>query len=332
MVIPIGGLGYGPLPLAQTRRSAIVEQTHEEDSLMAREHYGDLVAFLAVARARSFTKAAAQLGVSQSALSHAMRQLEARLEVRLLTRSTRSVAPTDAGERLLASITPRFEEIDAEVAAVREMRGKLTGTLRITTADYAYHTVLWPVLQKLLPTQPDLRVETIIDHGLTDIVAQRFDLGIRYGDQVAKDMIAVRIGPDIRMTVVGAPDFLGQRPRPKTPQDLTSFPCINMHLASYGGLYAWQLEKGKEEVQVRVDGQLSFNGIMQVVEAAVAGFGLAFVPENLVDAHVRSGRLEYVMQDWFPTWPGLHAYYPSRRQSVPALRLVVDALRFPQRT
>jgi DNA-binding transcriptional LysR family regulator len=297
---------------------------------MARENYGDLVAFLAVARAKSFTRAAAQLGVSQSALSHAMRQLEARLDVRLLTRSTRSVAPTEAGERLLASITPRFEEIDAEVAAIRELRGKLTGTLRITTADYAFHTVLWPALQRLLPLQPDLKVETIIDHGLTDIVAQRFDLGIRYGDQVAKDMIAVRIGPDIRMTVVGSPAYLGKRPRPKTPQDLTEFPCINLHLASYGGLYAWQLEKGKREVQVRVDGQLNFNGILQVVDAAVAGFGLAFIPEDLAEPHVRAGNLEYLLRDWSPIWPGLHAYYPSRRQSSPALRLVVDALRYPR--
>lgn len=297
---------------------------------MARKNYGDLVAFLAVARAKSFTRAAAQLGVSQSALSHAMRQLEARLDVRLLTRSTRSVAPTEAGERLLASITPRFEEIDAEVAAIRELRGKLTGTLRITTADYAFHTVLWPALQRLLPLQPDLKVETIIDHGLTDIVAQRFDLGIRYGDQVAKDMIAVRIGPDIRMTVVGSPAYLGKRPRPKTPQDLTEFPCINLHLASYGGLYAWQLEKGKREVQVRVDGQLNFNGILQVVDAAVAGFGLAFIPEDLAEPHVRAGNLEYLLRDWSPIWPGLHAYYPSRRQSSPALRLVVDALRYPR--
>jgi DNA-binding transcriptional LysR family regulator len=297
---------------------------------MARENYGDLVAFLAVARAKSFTRAAAQLGVSQSALSHAMRQLEARLDVRLLTRSTRSVAPTEAGERLLASITPRFEEIDAEVAAIRELRGKLTGTLRITTADYAFHTVLWPALQRLLPLQPDLKVETIIDHGLTDIVAQRFDLGIRYGDQVAKDMIAVRIGPDIRMTVVGSPTYLGKRIRPKTPQDLTEFQCINLHLASYGGLYAWQLEKGKREVQVRVDGQLNFNGILQVVDAAVAGFGLAFIPEDLAEPHVRAGNLEYLLHDWAPVWPGLHAYYPSRRQSSPALRLVVDALRYPR--
>jgi len=295
---------------------------------MARENYGDLLAFLAVAREQSFTKAAAQLGISQSALSHAIRLLETRLDVRLLNRSTRSVTPTEAGDRLIASITPHFEEIDAEVVAVKGLRGKLSGTLRITTADYAFHTVIWPKLQELLPAYPDLKVETIIDHGLTDIVAQRFDLGIRYGDQVAKDMIAVRIGPDIRMTVVGAPQYLKGKSRPRTPQDLLGFRCINLYLASYGGLYAWQLEKGKSEVQVRVDGQLSFNGIVQVVEAVVAGFGLAFIPEDLAEPHVKAGHLQYVLQDWSPVWPGLHAYYPSRRQSSPALRLVVDALRY----
>jgi DNA-binding transcriptional LysR family regulator len=299
---------------------------------MKRDSYSDLLSFLAVARERSFTRAAAQLGVSQSALSHAVRQLETRLDVRLLTRSTRSVAPTEAGERLMQAVAPRFEEIDQEINALGELRGKATGTIRITTTDYALQTVVWPRMTQVLPQYPDLRVETVIDYGLIDIVAQRFDLGIRYGDQVAKDMIAVRLTVPTRITIVAAPSYLQGKTAPQSPQDLARHRCINLWLSSYGGIYAWELERDGQEVQVRVDGQLTFNSILQVVEAATAGFGIAFVPEDLVQAHVEAGRLVYVMEDWFPTWPGLFAYYPSRRQSSMALRVVVDALRYDPST
>jgi DNA-binding transcriptional LysR family regulator len=294
---------------------------------MPRENFGDLLAFLAVARERSSTRAAAQLGISQSALSHAIQVLEARLGVRLLTRTTRSVSPTEAGERLLLSVGPRFEEIEGELAAVSELRDKPSGTIRINSADYALNTIVWPKLQKILPSYPELKIETVVDYGLTDIVAERFDLGIRWGDQVAKDMIAVRIGPDIRMLVVGSPKYLAKHPRPKVPQDLTDHQCINLHLPSFGGLYAWELQKGKRELHVRVEGQVSFNSIFHVVDAAVAGFGLGFVPEDLATPHLTSGRLQCVLEDWSPLWPGLHAYYPSRKQSSRALTLVVDTLR-----
>lgn len=297
---------------------------------MPRENYGDLLAFLAVARERSFTRAAAQVGISQSALSHAIQELEARLGVRLLTRTTRSVSPTEAGQRLLLSLSPRFEEIDLELAAVSELRGKPAGTIRINTSDYALNTIVWPKLKPVLLQYPGLKVETVVDYGLVDIVAERFDLGVRYGDQVAKDMIAVRIGPDVRMTIVGSPSYLKDRPRPRTPQDLTNHQCINMYLPSYGGLYPWELQKGKRELHVRVEGQLVFNSIFKIVEAALAGYGLAFVPEDLVRSDVKAGRLQWVLEDWFPTWPGLHVYYPSRRQSSRALTLVIDALRYKQ--
>ena len=297
---------------------------------MPRENYGDLLAFLAVARERSFTRAAAQVGISQSALSHAIQELEARLGVRLLTRTTRSVSPTEAGQRLLLSLSPRFEEIDLELAAVSELRGKPAGTIRINTSDYALNTIVWPKLKPVLLQYPELKVETVVDYGLVDIVAERFDLGVRYGDQVAKDMIAVRIGPDVRMTIVGSPSYLKDRPRPRTPQDLTNHQCINMYLPSYGGLYPWELQKGKRELHVRVEGQLVFNSIFKIVEAALAGYGLAFVPEDLVRSDVKAGRLQWVLEDWFPTWPGLHVYYPSRRQSSRALTLVIDALRYKQ--
>ena len=297
---------------------------------MPRENYGDLLAFLAVARERSFTRAAAQVGISQSALSHAIQELEARLGVRLLTRTTRSVSPTEAGQRLLLSLSPRFEEIDLELAAVSELRGKPAGTIRINTSDYALNTIVWPKLKPVLLQYPELKVETVVDYGLVDIVAERFDLGVRYGDQVAKDMIAVRIGPDVRITIVGSPSYLKDRPRPRTPQDLTNHQCINMYLPSYGGLYPWELQKGKRELHVRVEGQLVFNSIFKIVEAALAGYGLAFVPEDLVRSDVKAGRLQWVLEDWFPTWPGLHVYYPSRRQSSRALTLVIDALRYKQ--
>lgn len=295
---------------------------------MARENYSDLLAFMAVARERSFTRAADQLGISQSALSHIIRNLEARLGLRLLTRTTRSVSPTEAGERLLRNVAPRFEEIDSELAALRELRDKPSGTIRITATDQAIDTILWPKLSKILPDYPDLKIEFSSDYGLSDIVADRFDMGVRLGDQVAKDMIAVRIAPDMRMTIVGSPAYLAGRPLPTSPQDLTRHTCINLRLPTRGGLYAWELQKDGRECQVRVEGQVTFNGIYPILDAALAGFGLAYIPEELVQPHVAAGRLLYVLQDWFPTFPGLHIFYPSRRQSSRALALVVDTLRY----
>ena len=295
---------------------------------MQRANVHDLLAFLAVARDRSFTKAAAKLGVSQSALSHTIRGLEARLGLRLLTRTTRSVSPTEAGERLLLTAGPRFEEIEAELEALSELREKPAGTIRITATDHAADTILWPKLAKFLPQYPDIKVEIIIDYGLTDIVAQRYDAGVRSGEQVAKDMIAVRIGSDMRVAVVGTPSYFTKRSLPKKPQDLTGHNCINLRLPTYGGLYAWEFEKGKRELKVRVEGQLIFNGTAQMLNAALAGFGLAYVPEDLAQPHLAAGRLKRVLEDWCPPYSGYHLYYPSRRQSSPAFALLVDALRY----
>jgi len=295
---------------------------------MQRGTLDDLLAFMAVARQRSFTKAAAQLGVSQSALSHTVRELEAQLGVRLLTRTTRSVSPTEAGERLLGTIGPRFEEIDAELAGLSEFRDKPAGTIRISATDHVTDTLLWPRLTGFLRQYPDIKVEIIVDYGLTDIVAERFDAGVRDGEQVAKDMIAVRIGPDMRMAVVGAPAYFKTRQRPTRPQALVDHTCINLRLPTHGGLYAWEFEKGGRELRVRVDGQLVFNGTNQMLNAALAGFGLAYVPEDLVAPHIARGRLVRVLEDWCPPFPGSHLYYPSRRQPSPAFTLLVDALRY----
>jgi DNA-binding transcriptional LysR family regulator len=295
---------------------------------MARESINDLVAFLAVARERNFTRAAAKLGVSQSALSHTIRDLEARLGVRLLTRTTRSVSPTQAGERLLHTIGPRLDEIDAELAALSEFRDKPAGTIRITATDYAADTILLPKLAKFLRQYPDIKIEIIVDYGLTDIVAGRYDAGVRAGEQVAKDMIAVRIGPDMRSAVVGAPSYFKDRAEPKRPQDLIGHNCINLHLPTHGGLYAWEFEKDGRELKVRVEGQLVFNGTFQMLNAALAGFGVAYVPEDLVLPHLAKGRVKRVLEDWCPPYPGYHLYYPSRRQSSAAFGLLVDALRY----
>jgi len=294
---------------------------------MQRGHLDDLLAFLAVAREGSFTKAAAKLGVSQSALSHTVRELETRLGVRLLSRTTRSVAPTEAGERLLHNLGPRFDEIDAEVAAISELREKPAGSIRITATEYALDTILWPKLVKFVRQYPDIKVEVFIDNGLTDIVAQRFDAGVRAGEQVAKDMIAVRIGPDMRMAVVGAPSYLKKHLAPEKPQDLIGHSCINLRLLTHGGLYAWEFKKAGRELKVRVDGQLTFNGTFQMLDAALAGFGLAYVPEDLAQPHIGRGRLKRVLADWCPPYSGYHLYYPSRRQSSAAFALLVDALR-----
>jgi DNA-binding transcriptional LysR family regulator len=295
---------------------------------MARDNLNDLTAFLAVARERSFTGAAAKLGVSQSALSHTIRELETRLGVRLLARTTRSVAPTDAGERLLGTIGPRLEEIEAELASLREMSGKPAGNIRITAGEHSAEAILWPALAKLLPAYPDIKVELVIDYGLTDIIAKRYDAGVRLGEQIAKDMIAVRIGPDLRMAVVAAPSYFAKHARPKQPQDLTGHDCINLRLPTYGGVYAWEFEKNGREMKVRVDGQLVFNNIALRLDAALAGFGLAYLPEDQVRTHIADGRLVRVLLDWCPKFSGYHLYYPSRRQATPAFALLVDALRY----
>jgi DNA-binding transcriptional LysR family regulator len=295
---------------------------------MRREELADLTAFLAVAEAGSFTRAAARLGTSQSALSHTIRRLEANLGLRLLARTTRSVAPTEAGERLLETLRPALDDIDARLAALSELRDKPTGTVRINTSENAAETILWPALQKLLPAYPDVKVELVVESGLIDIVAGRFDAGVRLGEQVARDMIAVRIGPDLRMAAVAAPAYLARHPAPATPHDLARHDCINLSLATRGDLYAWEFEKDGRELRVRVEGQLVFNKASLVVEAAVAGFGLALVPDDHVTDALADGRLVRVLEDWCPPFAGYHLYYPSRRQQSPAFALVVDALRW----
>jgi len=294
---------------------------------MQRGNLDQLVAFIAVARERSFTAAAAKLNVSQSALSHTIRELEERLGVRLLTRTTRSVSPTEAGERLLRNIGPRLDEIEGELAALREFRDKPSGTIRITATEFAIDAVLLPKLAPVLKGYPDIKVEMIVDYGLTDIVAQQYDAGVRSGEQVAKDMIAVRIGPDMRMAVVGAPSYFKKRAEPRRPQELIGHNCINLRLPTHGNVYAWEFEKGSRELRVRVEGQLTFNGTAQLLNGALAGCGLAYVPEGLVKQHIEKGRLKRVLADWCPPYSGYHLFYPSRRQSSAAFAVVVNALR-----
>lgn len=295
---------------------------------MRRDDLGDLLAFISVARERSFTKAAARLGVSQSALSHTVTGLEARLGIRLLTRTTRSVSPTEAGEHLLQRLGPHFEEIEAGLASVREMRDKPAGTIRITADEYSAETILWPALRKLLPRYPDIKVEVSADNSFTDIAAKRFDAGVRLGEALAPGMIATPIGPKVRWVVVGAPSYFAKHPRPKTPKDLTQHNCINVRTETHGALYAWEFEKGQRKLNVKVEGQLVFNKLPLIVEAAVAGLGLAFVFEGMIEKHVKEGRLERVLDDWCPPFPGYHLYYPSRRYSSPAFALLVEALRY----
>jgi len=294
---------------------------------MARENLNDIVAFLAVAREKNFTKAAAKLGVSQSALSHTIRALEARLGLRLLTRTTRSVSPTEAGERLLSAVGPHFEDIQAELDALSVLRDKPSGAVRITAGLHVTETILWPKLQPLLRKYPDIKVEIIVDYGLANIVADRFDAGVRLGEQVAKDMVAVRIGPDLRFVIVAAPSYFADRPEPKAPQDLTAHNCINLRLPTYGGIYAWEFERAGRELNVRVEGQLVFNSSKQILDAALAGFGVAYLPEDTVKPHLERGRLKQVLDNWCAPFPGYHLYFPSRRQSSPAMSLVIDALR-----
>jgi DNA-binding transcriptional LysR family regulator len=295
---------------------------------MDRETLKDLTAFLAVAKTQSFTRAAAQLGMSQSALSHTINALEARLGLRLLTRTTRNVTPTTAGDRLAQIAGPRLEEIDAELAALNDLRVKPSGLIRLTATEYATQMILVPALAKLLPDYPDIQVEVVVDNGLTDIVSERIDAGVRAGEQVAKDMIAVRIGPDLRMAAVASPAYFAAHGKPRTPQDLTDHNCINLRLATYGGLYAWEFERGRREVRVKVEGQLVFNSPEPILKSALAGLGLAYLEEGQVAPHLESGALERVLADWSPPYPGFHLYYPSRRQPTAAFILLVEALRW----
>jgi DNA-binding transcriptional LysR family regulator len=294
---------------------------------MQRTNLNDLTAFITVARERNFTRAAAKLGISQSSLSHIIRDLETRLGIRLLTRTTRSVSPTVPGEHLINTVGPRLEEIEAELSSLADLREKPIGTVRITATDYATDTVLWPKLVGFLRSYPDIKVEITTDYGLTDIVAERYDAGVRYGEQVAKDMIAVRIGPIMRIAVVGTPSYFKKRPEPKRPQDLIDHNCINLRLPTHGGLYAWEFERGGRELRVRVEGQLTFNGTSQMLNAALSGFGLAYIPEDLALPHIAKGRLKRVLEAWCPPYSGYHLYYPSRRQSS-AFALLVEALRY----
>lgn len=295
---------------------------------MMRKNFHDLLAFIVVAREGSFTRAAAQLGVSQSALSQTIRGLEERLGLQLLNRTTRSVSPTEAGERLLKTVAPCIEEIEAELASLSELREKPAGTIRITTGAYAAESILWPKLSKALADYPDIKIEIDVDNSFTDIVAQRYDMGVRLGNEVEKDMIAVRIGPDVRMAAVGSPSYFAKHTLPRTPHDLMEHNCINMRFPTYGDLYAWEFEKEGQALKVRADGQWVFNTIHQVTTAAVEGFGLANLPEEVFRPYINEGRLMRVLDDWCPVFTGYHLYYPSRRQSSPAFKLVVDALRY----
>lgn len=294
---------------------------------MARDNISDLTTFLAVARERSFTKAAAQLRLSPSSLSHTIRGMEERLGVRLLTRTTRSVSLTDAGERLLQTVGPHFEEIDAALSALTELRDKPAGSVRITAGEHAAVAVIWPAVETLLPDYPDIKVEIIIDHGFTDIVAERFDAGVRLGEEVDKDMIAVPIGPEMRMAVIGTPSYFARHPKPLTPQDLTAHRCINIRLPTFGGFHAWEFEKDGRELRVRVDGPLAFNGSRLALAAARSGAGLAYLFEDHVREDIAAGRLIRVLSDWCPPFSGYHLYYPSRRQLSPAFAILADALR-----
>jgi DNA-binding transcriptional LysR family regulator len=295
---------------------------------MSRQNINDLLAFRAVARERSFTRAAARIGVSPSALSHTIRRLEEQLGIRLLTRTTRSVAPTAAGERLLGSIGPHFDGIEAELAALSELRDKPAGTIRITTGDHVSETILEPAVAKLLRDYPDIQVEISVDMGFVDIVAERFDAGIRLGETVAQDMVAVRIGPDLRMAAVAAPSYFERHKPPRTPHDLAEHNCINLRFPTLGGLYAWEFEKAGRAINVRVGGQLIVNDIALARKAVLDGVGIAYLPEDYLRPEIEAGVLTRVLEEWCPPFPGYYLYYPSRRQQSAAFALLVDALRY----
>ncbi|MGP4669606.1 LysR family transcriptional regulator [Agrobacterium pusense] len=294
---------------------------------MLREDVKDLLWFIEVAREQSFTRAAATLGTSQSTLSHTIKDLEARLGVRLLTRTTRSVATTEAGERLLQSLVPRFDGIEADLADLVAFREKPSGTVRLTLSDHALQTIVWPKLSRVLSDNPDVKVELYSDNGMRNIVEERFDAGVRLGESVDKDMIAVRIGPDWRLLAVASPAYLEKHGVPATPQDLVGHVCIKTRQATWGGFYAWEFEKDGRELRVRVEGQLSFNSSISQIDAAVQGYGIAYIPEDLVEDHLQAGTLQPVLADWSEPFTGYHLYYPSRRQMSPAMALIVDALR-----
>lgn len=290
--------------------------------------FNNLAAFAAVAREKSFTRAAAQLRVSPSALSQTISSLEERLGMRLLTRTTRSVSCTEAGERLMRTVAPRLGEIELELAALTELRDRPAGTLRITAGEHPAISVLQPALRKFLPDYPDVKVEIIIDSALTDIAAEGYDAGVRMGEQVAKDMIAVRIGPQMRMALVGSPDYFVRHLAPREPQDLADHNCITTRMPTYGGLATWGLERDGREVKVRAEGQLIFNSLTIRIQSALDGLGLAYVPEDQALPHLAEGRLVRVLEEWCPSFPGYHLYYPSRRHPSPALTLLVDMLRY----
>lgn len=294
---------------------------------MARDNINDILIFLEVARERSFTRAAAKLGMSQSGLSHIVRGLETRMGVQLLARTTRSVAPTEAGKRLMDTVAPRFEEIEAEIAAISDLGGSPAGTIRITAIDHVIDSVIWPRIAHLLPQYPDLRIEINSDYRLHDIVSERYDIGVRWGDQVEQDMIAVRLSADMRMAIVGSPDYFKGRTVPASPQDLLLHNCVTLRLATSGGVYAWELRDGERALEVRVSGQATFNSAYQMLNAAVSGVGLALVAAEMAEPYLKDGRLRSVMQAWCPVFPGLHAYYLSRRHPSRAFTLVLDALR-----
>lgn len=295
---------------------------------MRREDLPDLGAFLAVAEERSFTRAAARLGTSQSSLSHTVRRLESRLGLRLLTRTTRNVSVTEAGERLLDTLKPAFDSIDQQLAALGELRDKPAGTIRITTSEHAARSILWPALERFLPDYPDIEVELSIDAAFTDIVAERFDAGVRLGEALAKDMVAIRLGPDLRMAVVGAPAYFADHPKPLRPDDLAQHRCINLRMLSSGGFYAWEFEKAGRELRVRVEGQVAFDNAGMVLQAARDGFGLAMLTEDHVASGLADGGLVRVLDDWCPPFAGYHLYYPSRRQHSAAFALLLDRLRY----
>ena len=294
---------------------------------MAKEDFNDLLWFLAVAEEKSFTRAAAKLGITQSTLSHTIKRLETAMGIRLLMRTTRSVATTEAGERLRQSLAPRVAEIEAEIAALMEFRDKPAGTIRLTLSDHAFESVVWPKLAPVLVDYPDVKLEFSIDNGLRNIVEDGFDAGVRLGESVEKDMIAVRIGPDWRLVAVTSPQYFADNPAPEHPQELIVHNCMNHRQARGGGLYVWEFEKDGQELRVRVDGQLTFNTTRVMVDAALKGYGIAFVPESLVERQVASGELVQVLDDWCLKFPGYYIYYPSRRQSLPAFKVIVDALR-----
>jgi DNA-binding transcriptional LysR family regulator len=296
---------------------------------MQRDQLTDLNAFLTVADLGSFTRAAAKLGTSQSALSHTITRLEARLGVRLLARTTRSLAPTEAGERLLATLRPALDQIAGGIVALGELRDKPSGTIRITSTEHAAQTLLWPALERMLPEYPDINVEVSVDSGFTDIVTDRFDAGIRLGEAIARDMIAVRIGPELRMAAVASPAYFARRGRPQTPHDLADHECINLRFMTKGGLYAWEFEKDGRELNVRVDGRLTFNAVPMILNAACAGYGIACLMDDITQPFLESGRLVRVLDDWCPPFAGYHLYYPSRRQPSAAFSVLVNALRLP---